>query len=757
MKLRLKVLLYIVFTTAIVFVASVGFINYRYWNYSKEMALQIADLYTQQSAFTAQNILSGEAKMVQTLEQIYKNYKIISPTERKNIFDNVLKNVLIDNKEYLAVWVNFELSYIDPQWQLPYGRQRIVAFWNLGNIQIRVDSANLDGDVPGSPYFLMKAGLERTLISDPYFYSYTQDTGSSFLETSIGRGMYDGDQYIGAVGIDVSLTSFQKLLQQLRPFEQSKILIVSNNGTIIASEKTTDVGEKIDKVYPEFIKFKVIDKIKNGHDFSFFLEEENIKKYVSFYPIEVEGSNMPWALGFVISADVITENIRQNSRLLLAFSLGALFIISLIIWFTLSMIVKPIEVTTQTLQAISSGNISEDIKMKYSGKDEIGTMAKAVNKLVDAFIQTQHFAQEIGRGNLDAEYQLLSFNDILGKSLIEMRNNLVRAKQEEQQREEENRRMSWLQTGITEINEILREFSVSIESLSDEVIKYLVKYTDSVQGGFYLVEEKEGEQIISLKAAYAFDRKKEISAEIQFGEGLVGRAVKERRTVNIENLPEGYLSVRSGLGDKSPDNLVIVPLLFEENVLGAIELAGFEKYDEFKVDFLNQIAVRISSSVSVMLKNLETEKLLKESQLQTATFEIKEKQFVRSRKKIAQQQKELKIKEKKFDASMEAIKKLGIYLELDTDKKIIDTNEFLPKFFEIEKAELLGKNIDEVTEIVRGSKIWYEKFWEDVLNGNMRKKVTIYYWRDKKIKVSDIYFLVHDTDRDKISIVGIEQ
>ena len=64
-----------------------------------------------------------------------------------------------------------------------------------------------------------------------------------------------------------------------------------------------------------------------------------------------------------------------------------------------------------------------------------------------------------------------------------------------------------------------------------------------------------------------------------------------------------YLYVRSGLGDKSPDNLVIVPLIFEESVLGALELAGFNKYSDFKVAYLEQIAIRITSSVSVLLKS----------------------------------------------------------------------------------------------------------------------------------------------------------
>jgi methyl-accepting chemotaxis protein len=759
MKLRLKILIFIILSTAIVFVISIGFVNYRYWIYSKKLAFNISDLYAKQNATNAQSILMADMKVVQTLEQSFIGYDQIPQKEREKIYNNILKNILENNPNFLAVWMSWELNAINPNWKLPYGRRRTAAFWNFGNIKIKIDSANLNGDVPGSPYFLLKSGVEKSLLTDPYFFAYTQDTGATFLETSLARGIYKGGKFVGAVGIDVSLKNFNNILKQLKPFSDSKIIIVSNNGTIVASENTKSIGEKLNKIYPQYEKYKIIEQIKEGKKFSFNYPLGNNKyEYISFHPIKIEGSNLPWSLGFIVNSDIITKSIRHNSMLMLIFSLFSLLFISIIIWISLSIIIKPIEKTTKALELLSIGDISETLKVNYTRKDELGRMAKAINKLINALISTQHFASEIGKGNLHTEYKLLSKKDKLGISLVEMRDNLLKAQKEEKIRQEENEKLNWLQKGITEINEILRENSDNLNNLTYEITKFLVNYTSSVQGGFYLLETKENQAIIVLKSAYAYDRKKEMTAEIEIGEGLIGRAVKEKRIINIENLPEGYTFIRSGLGEKSPDNLIIVPLLFEGEVLGAIEIAGFNKFDEFKVDFLNQISVRITSSISVLLKNLETEKLLKESQLQTATFEMKERQFVRSRKKIAQQQKELKIKNEILEKNLNAIKILGSYIELDTNKKIIDTNEFIPKYFEISKDELLGKTIDDITIFIKGSKLWTEKFWEDIKKGQLRKKTTTYIWNDKKIKLLETFFLIKDTDnKEKIIIIGIEQ
>lgn len=756
MKLRVKVLIYIILTTSIIFIISVGFINLRYWNYTKQMATNIANMYAKQSATTAKSILTADLKTVEALEKVFISFKQFDKRTRTVFYEQILRDVLENNPNFLAVWLNWELAAVDPEWTMPYGRERTVAFISMGRIKIQIDSADLDNDVPGSKYYLMKSGTEENLLTDPYFYTYTQDTGSTFLETSIARGIFVGEKFVGAVGIDISLQRFQNLLSELKPFDNSKIIIVSNDGTIVAYEDKNLVGEKIHKVFPEYTTYNIVDNIKKGKIFNFtHTNSKKITEYFSFYPIKLNGSNLPWSLGFIVSDQILIKDIKSNSQLLLLISTLSLIIISIIIWSVLSIIVSPIERTSKTLEALSRGNVSDSYKIKYSTKDELGRMAKAANILIDSLKQTQQFAIEIGKGNLTVEYELLSRNDVLGKSLIEMRDNLLKANQEEKLRTQESQRLSWTQNGITEVNEILRENSDSVENLSSHLIKFLVKYTDSIQGGFYLIENHDSEKIIVLKAAYAYDRKKEMKAEIKIGEGLVGRAAKEKQRVIIENLPEGYLEVRSGLGDKSPSNLIIVPLLFEDNVLGAIEIAGFNKFDKFKIDFLEQISVRITSSVSVLLKNIETANLLKESQLQTATFEMKEKQFMRQRRKLVEKQNELELKSAQLDVTLNSLKHIGLYLEIDSQKTIIDTNEFLPKFFQVEKNFLIGKKITEITKFVKGSKVWIEKFWEDIYRGETRKKSTIYFKDDIQIKITDIYFVVKGSDVDKIIIIGI--
>lgn len=755
MTIRLKILIFIILSTGLVFILSIGFVNYRYWEYSVKTARQIADLYSRQSAITAQNILTSDLKTVETLNDIFKSYYLFDKNQRNKFYNQILKDVLENNPEYLATWVSWELSSIDPQWNLPYGRERSIAFLSNGVVKITIDSVNLDGDVPGSYYYLMKTNLEKNLLSNPYFFSYTKDTSSSFLETSLGKGIFIGDKFVGAVGIDVSLERFNKIIEEIKPFEGSKIIIISNDGTIVGYNDMHFVGKKISNVFPEFSQYKVTENIKNGVSFSFNLTNNLEQEYISFYPIKIEGSTMPWSVGFIVSDKVLTQGIMDNLKILLVISLISLIVIALIIWSVLSIIVRPIEKMTKSLEALSKGVISDNLKINYNTKDELGRMSIATNILIESLHKTQKFAIEIGKGNLGAQYEKLSDSDILGKSLIEMRDNLSIARIEEGKRDKETQKINWAQQGIQQINEILREYNDNLEILAREIVKFSVTYTGSIIGGFYLVETREDIDYVSLKASYAYDRFKELKSDFIIGEGLVGRAVKEKKHVIIEDLPEGYLFVRSGLGDKSPDNLIIIPLIFENIVLGAIELASFEKFLDYKVDFLLQIVIRITSSLSVMLKNIETSNLLKESQLQAATFEMKEKQFMRQRSKLNEKQKELDQKESQLGSIFTAMKILGLYMELDMNLNLIESNEFLINNLKLPKQDLLGKNINDLTQTAKGTKVWYDKFWEDIKSGEVRKKQTTYEWQDRIVTVNETFFKFKDKNGDKIIVIGL--
>jgi GAF domain-containing protein len=107
-----------------------------------------------------------------------------------------------------------------------------------------------------------------------------------------------------------------------------------------------------------------------------------------------------------------------------------------------------------------------------------------------------------------------------------------------------------------------------------------------------------GEKEIYLVASYAYDRVKHLQKTIQVGEGLVGRCVQEGNTIFLTDIPEDYIRIKSGLGEDNPRCLLIVPLRFNEEITGVIEIATLEIFEDFQIDFIERIGTSIASSIS---------------------------------------------------------------------------------------------------------------------------------------------------------------
>ena len=154
MTLRLKILIYVIFSIVLIFVVTVGLVNFRYTNTMINMAHKIADMYTEESAITAKSFLESDLKVSLTLRDILKVLKQQPQKKRERLLTDILTEVLYSNKEFLSVWAVFELNSIDSNWAYPYGRVRYVVFWDKGNIAIEKDSVDLEGDNFTSPYSL---------------------------------------------------------------------------------------------------------------------------------------------------------------------------------------------------------------------------------------------------------------------------------------------------------------------------------------------------------------------------------------------------------------------------------------------------------------------------------------------------------------------------------------------------------------------------------------------------------------------------
>jgi PAS domain S-box-containing protein len=281
-------------------------------------------------------------------------------------------------------------------------------------------------------------------------------------------------------------------------------------------------------------------------------------------------------------------------------------------------LVKPLHEMRNTLDLVSKGVLPE--KNGMVSHDEFGEMSSKVDKLVDMLKVNATFAQKVGEGKFETAFTPASENDTLGLALINMRDNLV---ENSRQNDERN----WIVRGIAEASEILREHD-TIDGLGDEIIQFIIKKINAVQGAFYIVnDEAPDAKLIEIKASFAYGRKKYLKKSFRFAEGLIGQSAVEQDMILRTEIPDDYVTITSGiLGDQKPTCILISPLITNEEVYGVIEFAGLQKFTPSHVKFLQELSQIIARTVFNIKVNERTRKLLTESQAMSA--ELKEKQQV---------------------------------------------------------------------------------------------------------------------------------
>ena len=292
-------------------------------------------------------------------------------------------------------------------------------------------------------------------------------------------------------------------------------------------------------------------------------------------------------------------NYNKGKRILLATGICtaiAALIIASVLFYSL---VSQIKQYRSIIASMAKGILPEENILE--GKDEMGQIGTALNSLRKSLKDLSDFSEEIGKGNFKSEFSPQSEGDILGNSLITLREDLKNAAIEEEKRKREDERRNWSNQGIARFSEIMRENTGDVEELTGRVIAELVKYLEARVGGIFLIRQnKNGEDVIELVASYAYDRKKHLEKTIMPGEGLVGRCVQEGGPIFLTDIPANYINIKSGLGQDDPKSLLIAPLKLNENVMGVIEIASLEVFENFQIEFIERIGNSLASSIATI-------------------------------------------------------------------------------------------------------------------------------------------------------------
>ncbi len=309
---------------------------------------------------------------------------------------------------------------------------------------------------------------------------------------------------------------------------------------------------------------------------------------------------------------------------------------------------KNINVVKESVQSLAKGELVEI--PENSNTDEIGEMTLAVQSLVKGLRETSTFAQEIGSGNLGVNFEPLSDRDELGKSLLDMRVSLQHVKEADQKR-------SWATEGLAKFGDILRTNNEGLDKLAENIIGGLVKYLGANQGGLFIVNDTNSNDVhLQLLACYAWNKKKYIDMRVEEGEGLVGQAWQENDMLYITDVPENFIKITSGLGDANPKCFLIVPLTVNDETFGVIEMASFNPFEDYKRDFAKKLAESIASTLSTAKINERTKILLEQSQQQQEEMRSQEEEMRQNIEEMKATQEEMGKKEKEVQRILQEAK-----------------------------------------------------------------------------------------------------
>lgn len=183
-----------------------------------------------------------------------------------------------------------------------------------------------------------------------------------------------------------------------------------------------------------------------------------------------------------------------------------------------------------------------------------------------------------------------STEDMYSRKLTQIKEDKYKGKSFEDESKEETSNMEYY------LNKILPKENAKLDSTkyTEKILSNIAKEFDIVQGLFFVKEKKT--DIFNIAGKYAYFGEEQPKS-FKSGETLSGQVAKNKTTLNLKEIPEDYVTILSGLGSSSPNNLLIIPIILKDETLGIIELASFKKFGKVIIELFESISDKIGNEL----------------------------------------------------------------------------------------------------------------------------------------------------------------
>ena len=361
---------------------------------------------------------------------------------------------------------------------------------------------------------------------------------------------------------------------------------------------------------------------------------------------------------------------------------------------------------------------------------------ETIEKLKDYLSQKENDIIKIIENN--EELTIEDTDDSLSKTILKLYKSIEEKKELEILRKKEENNVNWATKGEALFGEIMRSSEVDIKELSFNLIKSLADYVDAIQGGIFVMNSNDDDlKTYDLQAAIAYSRRKLLDKSIKVGEGLIGRCAFEKLTIYIEDIPEDYVSITSGLGESNPRSILLIPAKVEGEVYAVIELISFNKFEPFQIQFIEKIGENIGSTIRNAMINENTKHLLEQSKAQSEEMAAQEEELRQNLEELQATQEEVnrlrkedEEKNKKMLDEVELYKTTltnildqipdKIFLK-DDDCRMLIVNKAVLDAHDAKPEDLLGKNDFDFIEDKAEAQMYYDDEQSIIASGKSKR------------------------------------
>jgi CheY-like chemotaxis protein len=312
----------------------------------------------------------------------------------------------------------------------------------------------------------------------------------------------------------------------------------------------------------------------------------------------------------------------------------------------------------------------------------LGLIGFALTRHISAPLkQVSDLAEKMADGNLSVTLPHSDRLDEIGVLTRTFNQMIINLRNTTQKNEEQN----WLKSNLAEFTQMLQGRR-NLESVSSLILSHLAPLVGASQGVFYLMDSINDQPMLKLLSSYAYKERKNLANQFRLGEGLVGQCALEKQRILLTQVPNDYIRISSGLGEASPLNIIVLPILFEEQVNAVIELASFESFNELHLTFLEQLSENLGVFLNNITSQVQTQQLLAESVALTEELQTQQEELQQSNQRLEEQAHQLEESQFLVKQSNEELQQLNEELEEKAELLKLQNHEVARKNQEVERA-----------------------------------------------------------------------